>query len=755
MNENLKTNIVSSGKSKTSYRTEKVMRTAQKNVAFCKEDSYSTLLESYNFGDIQVQYRMDRVTGNVGLNMVPLALVDKVVGSRDNLDGNPELVSFPESVRAANVDSLVQIKCLGDGYPGGFAQGRSMRNSETTLALKYEGQEFKEDNEKSEVITRLVHDRFVCFHILRWFYSEQAVRVHTIIENSSSSPLTIEMLSSFSLEGITPFERADAPNCLVLHRIRSSWSSEGRLESCPVEDYQLERSWNGHAAVSERFGQVGSMPVRNFFPFIAVEDTKRKVIWAAQLGCACSWQIEAYRKDDSLCISGGLADREFGHWYKSVEPNEKFVTPEATLTVAKSDIDDVSQRLTSCHKRPLLNLPAAEDELPIIFNNWCTSWGQCSQDEIYRIADLIKGTEIKYFVIDAGWYLEDGKDWGESQGNWIPNKDFFPAGLKKAADTLRKKGFVPGLWFEMEVVGSLIDDPTLEKHLLKRDGHVIYSGKRRFWDFRDKFVITYLKEKVIKLLKDCGFGYIKIDYNDSLGIGVDGSESPGEGLRRHIEGVKGFITAIKSEIPGIVIEICSSGGHRLEPSMMALSSMGSFSDAHETTDIPIIAANLHRVILPRQSQIWSVLRKTDNLKRLTYSLAATFLGRMCISGDVDQLSDVQQVKLLQAQKFYRKIHHIIKDGISHRYGPKVNSYRYPEGWQAVLRQSHNNREGLLIIHSFDSAAGQKIKIDLGSGQWDVADAFFTDDFDISIDQQFFECTLPEDFDACAVYLKKL
>lgn len=195
MPENIKNKINSITKSKP-YHIERFERTAPKVVSFCKGDSYSTLLESYNFGDIQVQYRLDRLTGNVGLNMVPLALVDKVVGSRDNLDGNLELVSFPESVRVANVDSLVQIKCLGDGYPGGFAQGRSMRKSETTLALKYDGQEFKEDNEKSEVITRLVHDRFVCFHILRWFYSEQAVRVHTIIENSSSSLLAIEMLSS-------------------------------------------------------------------------------------------------------------------------------------------------------------------------------------------------------------------------------------------------------------------------------------------------------------------------------------------------------------------------------------------------------------------------------------------------------------------------------------------------------------------------------------------------------------------------------
>jgi len=45
--------------------------------------------------------------------------------------------------------------------------------------------------------------------------------------------------------------------------------------------------------------------------------------------------------------------------------------------------------------------------------------------------------------------------------------------------------------------------------------------------------------------------------------------------------------------------------------MMGLCAMGSFSDAHETREIPIIAANLQRLILPRQSQVWAVLRKND------------------------------------------------------------------------------------------------------------------------------------------------
>ena len=43
-------------------------------------------------------------------------------------------------------------------------------------------------------------------------------------------------------------------------------------------------------------------------------------------------------------------------------------------------------------------------------------------------------------------------------------------------------------------------------------------------------------------------------------------------------------------------ELCASGDHRLEPGMLGLFDFASLSDAHECTAIPIVAANLHRVM---------------------------------------------------------------------------------------------------------------------------------------------------------------
>ena len=136
---------------------------------------------------------------------------------------------------------------------------------------------------------------------------------------------------------------------------------------------------------------------------------EKSPFWGAQLGHNASWQMEVYRKDDGAAISGGLADYEFGHWAKTVRPDESFRTPAATLTVCKCDtIDEASDRLVSAMRVPDI---ASEQELPILFNEYCTTWGCPSHENIANILSAIQDKGISYFVIDAGWYKPEGIPW--------------------------------------------------------------------------------------------------------------------------------------------------------------------------------------------------------------------------------------------------------------------------------------------------------------------------------------------------------
>ncbi len=663
-------------------------------------------LSQFELGDMSLRYLRDAASGCVGMELVPLAMRDQVLYGPDR-----------------PLESLVQLKRVGYPYPGGFAQGHTLHNSPSSKAFRFEGQQVDRPSDGLAICTTLRSaEGHVIEHHLAWREGETVVEIKTRFINQAKRPVQLEMLSSFSLAGLTPFHEGDSSGRLRVHRFRSGWSAEGRLETRTIEQLHLERSWSCAGAFSERFGQVGTMPVRKWFPFLAVEDFQAGVLWGAQLAWAGSWQMEVFRQFDDVAISGGLADREFGHWMKTVQPGESLETPTAILSCAQGGLDDLCDRLTGAQQRAVEAQPAVEQDLPLVFNEWCTTWGDPRHDKLLAIADRLKESGTRYLVIDAGWYKTDGTDWGNAHGDWIPNTTLFPNGLEATARAIRERGLIPGLWFEMETVGSQSTAFSLVDHLLKRDGIPVTVRDRRFWDLSDPWVVDYLTERVIETLARCGFGDLKVDYNETLGLGCAHPDSLGEGLRQQVLGSYRFFARIRERLPELVIENCASGGHRLEPSMLALTAMSSFSDAHEAVEIPIIAANLHRLMLPRQSQIWAVLRRADSAQRLAYSLAATFLGRLCLSGDIAELSAAQWSLTLEAQALYQRVAPIIKRGCSRWFGELGESWRHSVGWQAVRRESADGASVLVVLHVFAGAAPE-VQVPLPPGVWRVAGEF--------------------------------
>lgn len=655
------------------------------------------VLQEYKLGDMVAKYLIDRDSMQVGFQLLP----EKV--SQENIITDN-----------CFMESLIQYKLTGDIYNEAYAGGCSMRNSESVRKLKFSEQTDESIGEQLQVNTIMMdEDGHRLIHHLVWLKNMPYVRISCTFENQSKRDCCLEMFESFSLGGLSPYMQGDGNGTLWLHRVRSVWSQEGRHETIPVEDLQLEPAWDPHAVRCERFGQAGSMPVNRFFPFAAIEDRKNHIFWGAQIAHPASWQMEVYRKDNGLALSGGLADRELGHWMKHVEPGKNFTTPEAIVSTAQTDSFDIfTGRLTTAGLvEGFLKAPESEQDLPIVFNEYCTTWGNPTHENICEIVDAIKGKGFKYFVIDCGWYKENGIPWDIGMGDYEVSSELFPDGMEKTVQVIKDAGMIPGIWFEIENVGSASRAYHLTEHLLHKDNVVLTTYFRRFWDMQDPWVDEYLTDKVIGTLKKYGFGYMKIDYNETIGIGCDGAESPGEALRKNMEATVLFIEKVKEEVPGIVLENCASGGHRLEPKMMSVMSMASFSDAHECEEIPIIAANLHRVIHPTQSQIWAVIRQDDSLKRIAYSISNTFLGRMCISGDVTQLAPEKWNLIEQGISFYGKIKDIIKEGQSYRYGPKIKSARHPEGWQALLRVG-KNKQAYVVIHVFDGKLPEVIEIEL-------------------------------------------
>ena len=696
-------------------------------------------LTNFNIKDMTISYQEDS-NGCCGMIIYPTAMEEKVLKDKEYV-----------------IEPLIQVKIIGDNYPFNYSQGRTMRNSQTTMEMKFEKQELIEEENRTIIKTYLNDSRGIKYiHYVENHKLSKAIEIKSEVINNAEKEITLEMLSSFTLGGLTPFIDGLAKDSMVLHQIRSTWSNEGRLVSLPIEEYQLEPSWKPSGANCFRFGQVGSMPNREYFPFVAVEDVKSGVCWGVQLAIASSWQIEAYRKDDALIISGGLADREKGHWMKKLQPGKSFITPKAVLSTVCGDVDLLCQRLTE-NIRKDLKLPKSEESMPLIFNEFCTTWGNPSEETIEDIVEKIKDKGIDYLVIDAGWdnpHDPNNQDlWKYNIGDWNCSEELFPIGMKNLSNKINDKNMKLGIWYEFEVAARDSKIFKEDEMFLSRDGYPITSGARRFLDMTNEEVIERLDKKVIDFIKESNIDYIKVDYNDNIGVGCDGYESLGEGLRQNILSTLDFFRKMKREIPELVIETCASGGQRLCIPFMEISSMASFSDAHECTSIPIIAANMHRMILPRQSQIWAVIQKEHSNDYLYYQIAAGMLGRLCLSGNITELDLKQWAIIQEGIQMYKNVSHLIDNGITYRYGSNISSYKEPEGYQIIVRRGSESEEVLVIVHTFEKSPGN-ITLNL-DGNYEIKNNYYRKGIEVVFENNNLKIDYLKDFDGLVILLKKV
>lgn len=638
--------------------------------------------------------------GVTSFTPVPAALADKVTDDKFTLE-------YIKSTGFTHVrtEPMVQAAFLGDVYPRDFSAGISMKNAQTCYEFKFEGQTREDGEAFTEIVTtfRDAGGRVFEHHVKQYPFSE-VIECFNVLRNEGTAEVTVEMLSAFSITGLSPFCAENDVDNIFIHRFKNAWSAEGKHEVFSAADLQMEDSWSSFGVRQERIGQVGSMPCRKHMPFYAVEDRTNECVWAVSMEAPASWQMDATHHQASISLTGGSADFNYGHNRRVLSPGGEMKTYSAFITAVKGDFLTACARLTAFYGKKIA--PAeSEESLPLIYNDYCCTWGNPSMETLRPLIDECAALGIGYFVTDVGWWRQDERSW-YTFGDWVPGKKIFPRGIGELADYISSKGMKAGIWFEFE--GVSVDSNLFSEHpefLMRRDGYVIRHGERTLLDFRKQEVRDYLYTRVIKLLKENGFKYIKIDCNESVGIGADGADSYGAALAEHMEQVLNFFKRIREEIPDIVMEVCSSGGLRLEPKFLSLGSMASFSDAHLGPEGAPIAVDLHRYMHPRQMQIWATLLEEYSLERIYFTIAKGMLGRYCVSGDIVSLSAAKKTALRESLDFYRAIAPIIKEGDTLIISDgEVNSLRHIKGSQYLIRFSPDRDAAVLYYFSYGTGA---------------------------------------------------
>lgn len=669
----------------------------------------------YRLGDITLMY-ID-VDGRMSFTVVPTSLVTAVTDDKFDMkyirdNGFTHVMNKP----------MVQVAFTGDEGEKEFFAGNCMHNHSTCYEFKFKSQNEKKSGENTEIITVFENGKGQIFehHVVKP-HKVNAIECYNVLRNSGE-PVTVEMIASVSIDSISPFCAENDVDNIRVYRLRSNWSAEAKLEVATAAELQMEDSWSSYGIRQIRMGQTGSMPCRGYMPFCAVEDAYHGCVWAVSLEAPGSWILDCIHQQTSISITGGISDFESGHWRKTLGHGESYTTYSGFVTAVAGNFDKACADLQKMYDYRL-DLPEAEEDLPVIYNEYCCSWGSPCMKTLKPMIDECARLGVREFVVDVGWWRQDERSW-YTLGDWNVSPYLFPGGIGELSSYIRSKGMIPGLWFEFESVSC--DSLLFGEHkdwLLTRDGHTIKHRERSLLDFRKKEVREYATEKVINLLRDNGFGYVKIDYNEPVGIGCDGAESYGEALRQHLECVMEFMGEIKRAVPDIVIEICSSGGHRLEPKFLSIGSMASFSDAHLGLEGAVIAADLHRYMLPRQMQIWATIESKYDLPRVYFTLAKGMVGRLCLSGDLLALDAEQKAAVEKSVPFYKKLVPILKGGETVvNINDGVTSLRHLHGTRWLMRKSADGKSAVVWVFGFGESDRVSIEHELLSG-YKIADSF--------------------------------
>lgn len=602
-------------------------------------------------------------------------------------------------------ENMIQYHTTSESMSSCYFTGDSMMEAGDARALRFVSQIQK--GTVVETVMEPPDGSIRAVQTLTMFPGEPYFRICTRLENRGEKPVTVDLLDSFVLGMLSPFAPDDGPDRYRLHRYTAWWGAEGRHVASSIESLGLERAWVPFVGRAERFGQRSSLTVKHYFPTVGFEDLRAGVVWAVQLEALGPWQLELSRRGDFLNLSGGLPDGEFAGWERTIAPGESFSGLPAVLTVVRGSMQTALNRLTRYPVRNHIGYAPSEETLPVIFNEYCTTWCEPEEERLLKLADLLKGHGIGYFVMDDGWYRSPGAD-GSSKGDWLVSPERFPHGMRHYCDEIRRRGMVPGIWFEFEQcsrTGSRLGREHPE-YALRLHG-TPYTTEGDIWplDFRKEEVQAVMWGKVADFLRGNGIGYVKIDYNYAV-IGADTEHgSAVAGLQEQLEAVEAFFMELKRKVPGLVLEVCASGGHRLSTRWMMTGDMASFSDNHEDVSIPLTAAGTALQIPLRSNQVWAVLHEWDDERRLRYSLTAGFLGRLCLSGGFEKMDGGQLALAFEAVNFARTLTPLLLEGKTQvEQHLTSESWNHPCGYQLFRRTG--TEEEYLVLHTFADAPNE-------------------------------------------------
>ena len=265
--------------------------------------------------------------------------------------------------------------------------------------------------------------------------------------------------------------------------------------------------------------------------------------------------------------------------------------------------------------------PSRMDPSLVSFNHW---WryedAEVTEEIVLENARIAKEMGVNLIVLDAGWFGDPERqaDWTKLRGDWdCVNRARFPHGLAWLAGQIHDMGMKFGLWLEPEGMGeaSNLRKAHPEWEATRRDGLpqsylCLGASGAKDWLFHE----------ICRLVEETNADYLKLDFNVDPGLGCDRADHghrSGMGLWAHMRSYTALLDSLRDKYPRLILENCSSGGMRLDLTMLAHTDVSFLSDPDESD---------HSL----QVFLWLSFLPPERLLHWTWSKTRTYEDGSCV-----------------------------------------------------------------------------------------------------------------------------
>ncbi len=498
---------------------------------------------------------------------------------------------------------------------------------------------------------------------LRFVPDQPIMQSSTTVTCLGPADLDLDFVASFCFTGLNRDGFVSGDERFRLHLPRNVWYGEAQWHEATLPELGLFEATN-QSMQRHTYGSLGTWSSCGHLPMGALEDREQGTTLAWQIEHHGSWIAEyAYQNGQlGMRLSGPTFNEH--HWSKRLTPGTSFTSVPVAVTVVAGGLQEALCALTS-YRRVLRRKHRDNRELPVIFNDYMNClMGDPTTAKLLPLIDAAAVAGCEYFTVDCGWY-SDGP-WWDGVGAWQPSARRFPGGIAEVLSYIAKKGMIPGLWLELEVMGIKcpLADTVPAEWFFQRRGQRVIDHARYQLDFRHPGVIAHADSVVDRLVVQYGVGYIKMDYNINAGAGTDlAADSVGDGMLQHQRAYLAWLDRVMDRHPKLVIENCGSGGMRMDYALLARHPIQSVSDQTDYKKNAIVAAACVSACTPEQAAIWSYPLRDGDRDEVIVNMVNTMLLRIHQSGHLGELPAERLALVAEGIAVYKTIRRDIARGL--------------------------------------------------------------------------------------------